>query len=200
MEKTYKVTIEKPRLEIYIDNFARNPREDRTNLGYFYTADNKTISPDGTDSEIYNIMVKTGDEADNAGRHMELMKSRIEQETGEKVLAIYPVYKHEHGNTVYRRGTAHGFDDSNNGFYIVTDKSAEETGADPKDFENWIDQELEVYTNWANGEVYGVRLFDEDGEEFDGQGELYSLEDVRAGFPPDFAEAYKDDDLTQYIV
>lgn len=193
---TYTKTVveTKPRLEIFHDQFATSPRED-SNLGYFITIERNYDSPDKA-PEIYRIVKEAAEEAANVDEHMEVIRQAIQMSTGEKVIYITPVYRYEHGNVVYKRGTAKGFDYSNSGFYIVTDKTAAELGSDPKDFEGIIDAELEMYTKWANGEVYSVNVYDEDGELQDVGLSCYSLEDVAAGLPEEFAN----EDLYQYII
>lgn len=128
MVKTYTKTriTDEPRLVIRHDTDGMSPRED-SNLGYFITNDRNYHSPDRNE-RLERIVATTGDEADNRDHHMELITKAIETETDEKVLAIYPIVKYEHGGVSYRRGTAHGFDYSNNGFYIITDKTQSEVG------------------------------------------------------------------------
>lgn len=192
--KTYKQTIEKPCLEIYYDQFADNPRKDDYNLGYFITVDEKHSSPDDR-PDIENIIKTTADGADNTEAHMNLIKQSMPV-IGEKVIAIYPVVKYEHGGVAYSLGTKKGFDYSNNGFYIVTKQSAERIDASPKDFERIIEGELEIYNQYANGEVYCVTLRDEDGEIIEDVGNLYGLDSVRDGLPAEYAN----EDLSKYII
>ena len=117
------------------------------------------------------------------------------KENGEKVLAIYPIVKYEHGGVVYKIGTIHGFDYSNNGFYIITEKTQEEMGTSKKDFEKVVKQELEVFNKWVNGEVYQYCLFDDDGEVVDSCGGYYDIEDIRAELPKEWEK----EDLREYI-
>lgn len=192
--KTYTKTIEAPRLEITHDEYASSPRE-WDNLGYFITKQRNKISPNGAQfPEIDAIVRETGEEAENLEAHKDAIILRIKKEQGEKVLAIYPVYCYEHGNVVYRRGTAQGFDVSNCVFYIVTDRSQDRLGTEARYFENVIDGELETYTAWANGEVYDFVLYDENGEVTDSCGGFYSIEDIREHLPEEWAE----EDLTAY--
>jgi len=192
---TYKKTIDVPRLVISYDAFADNPRKENDNLGYFYTSENKYKSPDGNVSEIYSIMLDTTDNATNTDEHMAMMKQRINDETGEKVLAIYPVNRYEHGNVRYTIGKKNGFDDSACGFYIVTDKTAKIIGAEKKDFESIIKSELETYTQWCNGDVYTFEIYAEDGELYDGYGNVYSLDEIKSGAGKEWA----DEDMLDYL-
>ena len=195
--KTYKkiTEVEKPLLVIKHDQDAESPRQ-WDNLGYFLTVDRNYRSPDGNASEIYNIMKETGDEATNQDEHIKMMKKRINKETDEKVLAIYPVVKYEHSNVKYSLGTVKGFDYSNNGFYIVTDKTQKLLGTPKKFFEKVISQELKEYTSWANGEVYGFTLYDQDGEIKEDCWGYYNIEDIKESLP----DEWKDEDLSEYFI
>lgn len=144
------------RLNIFYDDNAMSPRE-WDNLGFFLTRDNGYKSPDGKDNPLYQIMIDAEGEAEDAESHMKLMK-KMAKKQGIKVLAIYPIYKYEHSNVVWKRGVAGGWDCSNNGFYFITEESQKECGTKKKNWEKQVDGELEIYTQWANGEVYGYRL------------------------------------------
>ena len=193
--KTYKTTVEKPRIEISYDTFAESPRESNSNLGYFITIDSNNHSPDDRE-DFKTIIEDTGEIATSQEDHIKAIKKEIEDQVQEKVLAIYPIVKYEHSGVVYRRGEKHGFDYSNNGFYIVTEESAKELGIKKKDFERIIDQELEEYTQYANGEVYMITVYDENGELQDTCGGFYSIEDMQGGLPEDL----QNEDLTTYII
>ena len=191
---TKKVIETKPRLVIQHDEDCESPRE-YTNLGYFITQDSKHYSPD-EHGEIQAIIKDTGNEAQNQKEHMDLIKAEIENQLDETVLKIYPITKYEHSGVKYSLGTAHGFDNSNNGFYIITEKSQKETGVLKKDFENCIQNELELYNNWVNGEVYCFILYDEQGEIEDSCGGFYELEDLQQNLPKEWAK----EDMNDYLV
>lgn len=193
-QKTYKKTIIENRLKISYDLDAESPRND-SNLGYFITVDRKYNSPDNNPI-LEQIIKETGDYANNQEEHISLIKKEFEDKTNEKILAIYPVCKFEHSLIHYIIGTLKGFDCSNNGFYIVTEKTSEEIGAKKEDFEEIIKQELEAYNNWINGTFYKFILLDENGEFEDGCGGFEDLESIREYLP----EIYKNDELTQYII
>jgi len=128
--KTIKKQIEVNKLVIEYDEGIDSPRE-WSNLGYFITVDNKYRSPDDHDTLI-NIVRESGQEATSCDNHMEIIKKEVEDQVQEKVLAIYPVVKYEHGGVSYSLGQRHGFDYSNNGFYIVTEESRKELGTKKK--------------------------------------------------------------------
>ena len=191
--KNYTTTVEKPLLEIRYDSDLPSPRED-DNLGYFITMDRNHFSPDKHPT-LEAIVKETSEEADSQSIHMALIKLRIKEDLNEKVLAIYPVVKYEHGNVSYRRGTQHSFDYSNNGFYIVTDRTAKIVGTPKKLFEKVIDQELETYTKWANGDVYGYTLYSKDGEVEDSCCGFYDIDDIKENLP----DEWTDEDLSEYL-
>ncbi len=190
--KMATVAVQKSQLQIFHDSDSESPRE-WSNLGYFITVDNRYHSPDKSDW-IEQVVKSTSEEANDQEHHMKLIKKGI-KEGGEKVLAIYPVVKYEHGGVSYSLGSKHGFDFSNNGFYIITDKTQKETGTSKKDFEKVINQEIDVYNSWANGEVYGYCLTDENGENLDSCSGFYSIDDIKDHLP----EEWKTEDLNEYI-
>jgi hypothetical protein len=190
--KTYtKTTVStEPRLVIEHDDWCSSPRE-WSNLGYFITQDRNYESPDKV-TDLQDIIKDTGDRAESQDEHIELIKKEF---TAEKILAIYPIVKYEHSGVSYSLGTAHGFDYSNNGFYIVTEKTAKEIGAKAKDYEKIIKSELEVFNKYANGECYQFCLYDDKGEHIDSCGGFYDIEDIRESLP----EEFKNDNLTDYL-
>jgi hypothetical protein len=191
--KTYtKTTItEEPMLKIYNDDDAPSPRED-DNLGYFITVDSRYISPD-ENILFKKIIEQTSEEASDQEDHIKRIKGELET-IGEKILAIYPVTQFEHGNINYHLGTRRGFDYSNNGFYIVTEEGAKNLGVEEKDFEKVINQELEAYNKYINGETYRFTLYDQNGEEVDSCGGFYNIEDIKSYLPREWA----DEDLNEY--
>jgi len=194
--KTYTRTIEetKPKLVIEYDDNATSPRED-TCLGYFISIDRNYNSPDNNE-ELISIVRATGNEANNQAEHMELIKNHVIEDMGEKVIAIYPIVKYEHGGVSYSLGTVHNFDYSNNGFYIITDKTKKIIGTDEKDFLKVIKSELDLYNKYANGEVYQFCLYDDKGEIEDSCSGYYDIEDIRESLP----EEWKDEKLSDYLI
>lgn len=191
--KTYKKVIEQPRLVISYDEFAESPRE-WSSLGYFITVDNRYNSPDDL-PEMGKMIKETGEEAQNQAEHIELIKKELKNSFNEKVLAIYPIVKYEHSGVVYSLGEKHGFDYSNNGFYIITDKSQKEMGVKKKDWEKVIKQELENYNQFIEGDVYKFMLYDKNGEIEDSCGGFYNIEDIRKYLPKEWAK----EDLYKYL-
>ena len=191
--KTYiKTTITtEPRLKIVHEEDSESPRE-WTNLGYFITQDKNYYSPDRNEA-LQAIIKISGDNAMSQAEHIAMIKKAYRAE--DKILAIYPIVKYEHSGVSYSLGTTHGFDYSNNGFYIITEKTQKEVGTKKKDWEKVIRQELEVYNQWCSGEVYRFTLYDKNGEVVDSCGGFYDIEDIRAELPKE----WKHEDLTAYI-
>lgn len=192
--KTFKTTIEKPILTISYDNYPSSPRE-WSNLGYFIVISKRYNSPDKNDF-LFNVIKNTGDIANNQKHHIELIKKEIESSINEKVLAIYPISMYEHSGINYSLGNRHGFDYSNNGFYIVTDKTKAELGVEEKDFEAVIKAELDWYNQYCNGEVYEFVLYDEEGNIKDSCSGFYSIDDIKDYLP----EEFQDEDLEEYFI
>lgn len=197
--KTYTktVTLRQPRLVIMHEDSPESPREWST-LGAFLTKDRNYYSPDGRKyPELQEIMERTGEEATSQDDHITRMKTAIAEETSHEVLAIYPVVKYEHGALVYRLGTEKGFDYSNNGFYIVLKKNSDELGTpDGEEAQkHLIADELKTYTQYANGEVFCYKLYDENGELEDSCGGFYSLEEIQDAL----GEEWKDEKIAEYV-
>ena len=194
--KTYTKTITttEPRLEISHDYDPVSPRLD-TNLGYFITVDSSMKSPD--EHELLETIVKeAGRISRNQEDHMKRIIKQYNLEANEKIIAIYPITKHEYGAVNYSIGNKHGFDYSNNGFYIITDKTQSEVGTDKKDFETVINGELDMYNSYVNGEVLCFTLYDDNGEFVDGSTGYYDIDDIKENLPAE----WKDEALEQYII
>jgi hypothetical protein len=191
---TYKETINKPRLEISCENNPMSPRE-WSCLGYFFTKDNRYRSPDGSDNALYKIMLEAEYLVDNADEHMDAIK-KLAKEQGIDIIAIYPVVKYEHSAVVYKLGQIHGFDYSNNGFYIITKDSQKELGTKRKDFEKVIKQELADYNQYINGEIYRFILYNEKGEQIDSCGGFYDIDDIKEYLP----DEWQDEVLSNYFI
>jgi hypothetical protein len=205
--KTYTKRTDEPRLIIKHDEGAESPRHQDT-IGHFFTKESRYQSPDGTEHELYRIMVETGDEAKNQEHHIKLIEERAHtafMESAPKggnshdedlhIIEVHPVYRYEHSNVCYKRGSSSGFDYANCGFYIVTAQSISGETHTAESIAKVIDAELAIYTQWANGEVYRFTLYDADGEEVDSCGGFYDIEDIRESLPED----WKEEKLEQYL-
>lgn len=182
--KTYKATIEKPRLQIYFDDWAELPR-DLSNLGLFLTKERNYRSPDDQYCEEYDIMTGASKWANNTDEHVQLMYEYLPH-----IAMIEPISKYEHGLVKYSRGVRQGFDSGVVGFYFVSKERLEEKSLDAEtDYQkiyNIIDHELKVYNQYANGEVYCFKLLDEKGEVIDSCGDFYDLEEIKQYLPAEW--------------
>jgi len=192
--KTYNKTITEPRLVIKYDEDAESPRAFNDSVGYFITVDSEYKSPDDN-KPLIGLVKDTGEEAKDQKDHIKRIKAGMKG-WAEKVIAIYPVVKYEHSGVSYSLGTAHGFDYSNNGFYIVTDRTLNASGVTGDAMEKYIEAEIEIYNKWMNGEVYYYRLYDEDGELVDSCGGYYDLEDIKAALP----EEWQGEKMEDYLI
>ena len=188
------ITVQKtiPLLEIRIDDSAESPRS-WDNLGYFITKESRYNSPDNH-PEYERIISETWDEASDPENHIELIKQRIPE-----AIHVVPVSKYEHSGVSYTRGVSRWWDQWVVGFYIITEKSRDLIGTEPEYFDQCIDGELETYTAWANGNVYGFILRDTNWDELDSCWWMYSLDEIHDqinGFDP----SWKDEDLSDYII
>ena len=199
--KTYIKTIteEHPLLVIEHEEASMSPRED-TNIGLFLTKEINYISPDGTDHELHRIMIEAGAYARNCTDHMNKIRKQAEEEISEKILLIVPVSKHEHGGVVYKRGEYQGFDYGVSGCYIVTDKTwAECFGDEPFNEQKaleFIDEEIRIYNQYMNGEMYQFKLYNTKGYIVDRCGGFYDIEDIREHLPDDWLK----EDLNDYLI
>lgn len=193
MTKTYTTTIEKPRLEVWYDQHCESPRSD-TNLGYFITCEQRYMSPDRNEDMEF-IVRETSEMASNQEEHIKLIAERFADDLDEQVLWIYPICRYEHSAVKYYRGTGKGFDSSNCGFYIITAESLKEYGEHSKPIEALIDGELEAYTAYANGEVYGFTEYNDKGEMIESVGGFYELDDMKDYL----GKEWKDENLYDYI-
>lgn len=195
--KTINQTITKtiPKLEISYCDYTDSPRE-WSNLGYFITVDRNYRSPDKHE-ELLELIKECGENANSQAEHIKMITINWNKtmHPENKIIAIYPIVKYEHSGVSYSLGTVHNFDYSNNGFYIITDKTQKEVGIKKKDFEKVIKEELEIYNKYANGEVYRFCLYDDQGEVADSCGGFYDIESIREYLPKEWSK----EDLSEYV-
>lgn len=191
--KTIETLTVKPKLEIFHDESCESPRTSMSNIGHMVIVSNKYSSPD---PNYVDVVSKTGDRAKNLDNHMELIKAELEEE-GIDVLFIFPISTYEHGGISYFLGSNFGFDYSNNGFYIVTRKLAEAmvTDLSEENVRSIVESEIKTYGNWANGDVYGFTLYDNDGEVADTVCGFYDVDDIASHLP----EEWENEDLSDYM-
>jgi len=126
---------------------------------------------------------------------------------------IEPISKYEHGAINYYLGDQKKcqFDSGIAGFYIITKDSLKACYGSKrpknKTLSKHIKAEIEIYNNWANGEVFGFMLEEIDKREIDGKEFInkeiidscwgfYDIEDIREYLPDSFENA----DLKDYLI
>lgn len=78
-----------------------------------------------------------------------------------KGMLIYPITKYEHSQVAYYLGTDQGWDSGVAGFVLVDVKQAEQDyGFNSRTrIENYLDDLLNDFTNYANGDVYCIDIY-----------------------------------------
>ena len=188
--KTYTETIERPKLVIEYDDSAESPRN-WSNLSILIIRNGLGDGDKYLNRELENSQHKVGCAED----HLELMKEIVEEHLGSKVIYADFISKYEHSGVRYFIGQSSGWDYSNVGFVFVTEDSLEEIGCFEKQIEEIVKGEIELFSKWANGDVYRFTLYDDEGNEEDSLGGIYDLEEIREYLPEEWA----DEDLQQYI-
>lgn len=106
---------------------------------------------------------------------------------------VLPVSIYDHGNVSYQVGfPSDPWDSGNAGLIFATRKSLDETqgeGETPsdEDLTKWLTGEIDEYSKWANGECFGFRITDRNGDEVDSCwgfiGEEYATEAAKEAVP-----------------
>ena len=188
--KTYKETIERPKLVIDYDYDVDSPRN-WSNLSILVIRNGLGDNDEYLNRELENSQHKVGCAED----HLELMKEIVEEHLGSKVIYADFISKYEHSGVRYFIGQSSGWDYSNIGFVFVTEDSLKKIGCAEEDVKKIVKQEIETFSQWANGEVYHFTLYDDEGNVEDSCGGFYDLEEIREHLP----EEWQEEDLTKYI-
>ena len=207
--KTFTKTIQSPRLVIFHDENADNPRLNDGSIGFFLTKEKHYYSPDSIDNPLYRLMLDTEQEATNVEEHIKLMKDAAHEmfmasapkdgnnhDESLHVIDIYPITCYEHGNISYKLGKHEGFDYSCCGFYFVTAQGLEGGLFTKEKIEKTIRKELEIYSQFVNGEVYGFTLYDENGVVIEDAFGLYDVKDALKYLP----DEWKNENFDDYLV
>ena len=188
--KTYKETIERPKLVIDYDHDTENPRS-WSNLSILIIRNGLGDNDKYLDRELE----RTQHEVDCGEDHLELMKEIVEEHLNSKVIYADFISKYEHSGVRYFIGQSSGWDYSNIGFVFVTEDSLKEIGCAEEDIERIVEAEIKTFSQWANGDVYHFTLYDDAGNEEDSLGGIYDLEEIKEYLP----EEWQEEDLTKYI-
>ena len=167
-------------VELDFDDMPNNPLADVDDSIKFFIESDNVINNlidnlfDG-DEEAYHI---EHDKHNSASGLFEGLK-KIAKKQG---MLIYPISKYEHSQVAYYLGTDSGWDCGTAGFVLVSVKQAKESyGFNNKtNIENYLDDVLKAYTDYANGYVYCATTYELDSkgekeEELDYTGDI--LED-----------------------
>lgn len=162
-----------------VDEYPESPRE-WSNLGTFITFDSSYYSPDKhnfnepadfissilgeeTTERIYDKYNNTNDFLDDVIPKMD-----------KKGFIVFPVSAYEHGMIRYYLGADSGWDTRTDGFIFVEKEKAYKefntkriTKKVLDNIERIFEGELENYTRYANGEVYGFVIEDLKGDHLD---------------------------------
>lgn len=163
-------------LDITQDNFAENPME-WGNLGTFLTWEDSYESPCRNDysspEEFFNEFLGEDKWEEIYDKHDSAIDfvNDIQKHFDRKGYIVYPISKFEHTEVKYFIDVDSGFDSGVVGFAIVSKDevrkiyNTKQVSKDKvkKDFE----QSLELYTDYANGYVFGFTLMDMEQEEID---------------------------------
>lgn len=163
-------------LDITQDFGADNPVE-WENLGTFLTWENQYSSPNQNDysspEEFVNEFLGEDKWEEIHDKHDNTIDfvNDIQKHFDRKGYIVYPISKFEHTEVKYFIGVGSGFDSGVVGFAIVSKDevrkiyNTKQVSKDKvkKDFE----QSLELYTDYANGYVFGFTLMDMNQNEID---------------------------------
>lgn len=188
--KTYNKTIVKPKLVIDYDYDSDSPRS-WSNLSILIIRNGLGDN----DKYLNRELERTQYEVNNAEDHLELMKEIVEEHLDSKVIYADFISKYEHSGVRYFIGQSSGWDYSNIGFVFVTEDSLEEIGCHKDRIEEIVKNEIETFSQWANGEIYHFTLYDDEGNEVDSLGDIYDLEEIKEYLPKEWQE----EDLSEYI-
>jgi hypothetical protein len=147
-------------VELDFDDMPDNPLDDVDDSIKFFIETNNVVNDlidnllDG-DSEAYQA------EHDKYNNASDLFKglNKIAKKQG---MLIYPITKYEHSLVNYYLGADEGWDCGTVGFILVNVKQAKENcGLNNKiDIENYLDDMLKAYTDYANGDVYCATIYE----------------------------------------
>ena len=109
------------------------------------------------------------------------MRAGIEAEGG---INILPVWGYDHGSLAIAAGDNNPFtcpwDSGQLGFVFTTEERIEWLGADRDRIEEFLKLEVEEYSRYSMGEVYGYEVFDDRGEVIDSCWGYYGYADAEA--------------------
>ena len=163
-------------LRVYFDIHADSPRT-WDNVGQFVAPDRDSCLPDEYDAGI-DFNCREDDE------------KRLD--SNPDIVAWLPVYAYDHsGIALSCTPFSCRWDSGQVGYIVVTRDQLRKswitwtriTQRRREVLENWLRSEVEVYSKWLNGDVYGYTIENADGSDGDSCWEFYSIEDITGDFP-----------------
>lgn len=183
-------------LVVWHDDSPDNPRE-WDNLGTFVSFERYSSAADESHNDPEQYLIELIEQFNDGFEQRLIDKDESPSlkallEIAAKDYVILPVYKYEHSGVAYNTtGFSCSWDSGQVGFiYISKDKLRKDygwkriTNARRKEVEGWLAGEIEVFSQWANGNVYGFQLYYHDVEKDYTEGEE---QDACWGFYYDWA-------------
>jgi len=166
MEAT-KIEYKKHTIQISYDEFSMHPRTDFDNLGSMVMFHNR-----------YNLINEGFYNKNDFNSWEELEKYIIRVED---IAVILPVYMYDHTGVVLNTtGFSCQWDSGQVGFIFISKAKARTeyswkqiTKTRRERLEKYLIEEVEVYSQYLNGDVYGYTVLNEEGEEIEADGGSY---------------------------
>lgn len=155
---------------------AENPRE-WDNLGTFVCFERNSSGADETHNDPEQYLIEMIEQFNDGFEQRLIDKDEslsldVLLEIAANHYVILPVYKYEHSGVAYSTTPfSCRWDSGQTGFiYAAKDKLRKDydwkriTNARRKEVEGWLAGEIKVFSQWANGNVYGFQLYYHDVE------------------------------------
>ncbi len=197
-------------LSVRYDPYPENPFSYYESLGTFYTWQNSYQSPS---ENPYRTAVDfteavLGEEKAAACESMQDVLNALD-EVG---YAAAGIYRYEHGQVAYALGRVNPYgdywDSGAVGFAFVSPEKLAAEGMDKEQAISCMEAEMQEYSSWANGDVFLVEQYDEQGESMN-VATYYGIEGVASEYPdvkpidlgdfPDLQEYVADGALTNEL-
>ncbi len=171
-------------LSVRYDPYPENPFNYYDSLGTFYTWQNSYQSPS---ENPYRTAVDfteavLGEEKAAACNSMQ----DVLQALNAAGYAAAGIYRYEHGQVAYALGQANPYNDRWDsgavGFAFVSPEKLAAEGMTKEQAIDCMEAEMQEYSSWANGDVFLVERYDEQGEQMD-VATYYGIEGVVAEHP-----------------
>lgn len=147
-------------VELDFDDMPNNPLADVDDSIKFFIETNNVVN------DLINNLFNGNEEAyqsehDKYNNASDLFAglNKIAKKQG---MLIYPISKYEHSQVAYYLGTDEGWDRGTVGFVLVDVKQAKESYGftNKTNIENYLDNVLKDYTDYANGYVYCATTYE----------------------------------------